>query len=212
MAPPKKRPRLDQPTELIFDTAARQEYLTGFHKRKLQRIENARDAAMKREKEERVKERRQLRDQRKEDLEKQVAEFNAELRKLNPDISDAEPGADGEQGWVGIEEVAIPAPEVAQDEEYVDEDKYTTVTVDAMDGEDEDEEEAEHARAKEEEAKKARAEAAAKASKKRIWNKDGQTKAKKKKFRYESKAERSATRQKQKSKNHAAKVRRTGDK
>ncbi|KAK3700105.1 hypothetical protein LTR37_016108 [Vermiconidia calcicola] len=210
MAPPKKRPRLDQPTELIFDPAARQEYLTGFHKRKLQRIENARDAAMKREKEERVKDRRQLRDQRKEDLEKQVAEFNAELRKLNPDVSDAEES--GAESWAGVDEVAAPvAPEVAQDEEYVDEDKYTTVTVEAMDGEDEDEEEAAHAKTKEEEARKAKADEAAKASKKRIWNKDGQTKAKKKKFRYESKAERSATRQKQRKKNHAAKERRTGE-
>ena len=60
MAPIAKRRKLDQVEEITFDPDARQEYLTGFHKRKLQRIENAREAAVKREKEEKVKERREV--------------------------------------------------------------------------------------------------------------------------------------------------------
>ena len=58
-----KRRKLDRGRveEITFDPEARQEYLTGFHKRKQQRIQNARDAAVKREKEERVQERRQVR-------------------------------------------------------------------------------------------------------------------------------------------------------
>lgn len=60
MAPPAKRRKLHQVEEITFDVAARQEYLTGFHKRKQQRIQNARESAAKRDKEERVKERQQV--------------------------------------------------------------------------------------------------------------------------------------------------------
>ena len=61
MAPVAKRRKVEQVEEITFNPEARQEYLTGFHKRKLQRIENARDAAAKREKEERVKARKEVR-------------------------------------------------------------------------------------------------------------------------------------------------------
>ena len=60
MAPATKRRKLDQAEEITFDPAARQEYLTGFSKRKQQRIQNARDVAAKKEKEEKVKERQQV--------------------------------------------------------------------------------------------------------------------------------------------------------
>ena len=109
-----------------------------------------------------------------------------------------------EAEWTGIEDGVA---EAGQDEEYVDEDKYTTVTVEAMGEAKESEEDAKP------EAAKVRAKIAngdPKPPKKRPWSKESQPKQKKKKFRYESKAERSATRQKQKSKNHAAKLRREG--
>ncbi|KAK5173488.1 uncharacterized protein LTR77_002169 [Saxophila tyrrhenica] len=213
MAPPAKRRKTAKVESLTFDPAARQEYLTGFHKRKLQRKENARELAVKREKEERVRERRQLREQRKEDLEKHVAQVNAELRKQNADLSDSDAGEEvevegAEDDWAGDER---PAPAVVDDaeEEFVDEDKYTTVTVEPM-GEDgatvEDNGEGDKA------VKKDYRNAEKKGTKKRPWSKDGKAAPKKKhKFRYESKAERQATRQKQKSKNHAAKQRRMGD-
>ena len=60
MAPIAKRRKLDKVEEITFDPAARQEYLTGFHKRKQQRIQHAREIAEKREKEEKVRERRQV--------------------------------------------------------------------------------------------------------------------------------------------------------
>lgn len=50
-----------QVEDLTFDPSARQEYLTGFHKRKQARIQTAREAAIKREKEERAKERKAVR-------------------------------------------------------------------------------------------------------------------------------------------------------
>ena len=61
MAPAAKRRRTGATEDITFDPEARQEYLTGFHKRKEQRKQNARDTAAKREKEEKVKERRSVR-------------------------------------------------------------------------------------------------------------------------------------------------------
>ncbi|KAK0356841.1 hypothetical protein LTR91_021701 [Friedmanniomyces endolithicus] len=206
MAPLTKKRRLDsqQPAELNFDVSARQEYLSGFHKRKVARKENARETAIKRDKEERVVQRKQMRDQRKKDLEQHIADFNAELRKQNPDLSEAESGAegaDGEKDHAGG--AAEPPEEVGQEDEYVDEDKYTTVTVEAMGGSEEDEAE-QHKDPK----SSVKPDDKATATKKRIWSKtnpaDGKPKPKKHKFRYESKSERQDTRRKQKNKNQAA--------
>lgn len=61
LPPPKKR-RKPVPTieEIQFDASAREEYLTGFHKRKLQRIKNAKEEAAKKEREERVQARKHV--------------------------------------------------------------------------------------------------------------------------------------------------------
>ncbi|KAK4546229.1 hypothetical protein LTR36_002366 [Oleoguttula mirabilis] len=213
MAPVFKRRKIDakQVDEITFDPTARQEYLTGFHKRKVARKETAREQAIKRDKEEKVTQRQQIRKERKEDLEKHVKEVDEVLRRQNPDMlsdaeSDAEDASGKADGWNGVGD---------EDAEYVDEDKYTTVTVEAMG--DPKADEANHAA--EEDAAKAAAAKASKddaGSKKRIWSKlgpDGKPKPKKPKFRYESKAERQQTRQKQKNKSKAAKARREkGDK
>lgn len=57
--PPKKR-RKPVPTieEIQFDASAREDYLTGFHKRKLQRIKNAKEEAAKKEREEKIEARK----------------------------------------------------------------------------------------------------------------------------------------------------------
>lgn len=61
-APARKRRRVTENIEeLKFDPAARQEYLTGFHKRKLQRIKHAQEQAAKTEKEEKVQARKEVR-------------------------------------------------------------------------------------------------------------------------------------------------------
>lgn len=44
--------------EITFDTSAREDYLTGFHKRKLQRIKHAKEEALKKEREEKIKARK----------------------------------------------------------------------------------------------------------------------------------------------------------
>lgn len=46
--------------EVSFDDKARAEYLTGFHKRKLQRVKNAQEAAAKRARQEKIEFRRQV--------------------------------------------------------------------------------------------------------------------------------------------------------
>ena len=60
-APPAKRKKSTTATEEInFDFAAREDYLTGFHKRKLQRIKHAQEEAAKQEREERLLARRNV--------------------------------------------------------------------------------------------------------------------------------------------------------
>lgn len=128
------------------------------------------------------------------------------MKKQNAELSESEDagGVNGEDlEWEGIEDGE---ENVAQDEEFVDEDKFTTVTVEAMgdprEGSDESDPEPK--------AKEAVTNGEAKAPKKETGNRASKPKQKKRKFRYESKAERQVTRQKQKSKNHAAKLRRKG--
>ena len=54
-APPKKRLKSTSAIEEItFDLSAREDYLTGFHKRKLQRAKHAKEEAAKREQEEKI--------------------------------------------------------------------------------------------------------------------------------------------------------------
>jgi ribosomal RNA-processing protein 17 len=63
MQPPAKKRRVESAAidEITFDNAARQEYLTGFHKRKLQRAKHAQEAAEKKARLERIEERRKVR-------------------------------------------------------------------------------------------------------------------------------------------------------
>ncbi|SMQ52331.1 unnamed protein product [Zymoseptoria tritici ST99CH_1A5] len=219
MAPPFKRrkiaPLSSQPAELTFDPSARQEYLSGFSKRKTARKEHAREQAIKRDKEEKVKERAQLREQRKEDLQQHVEAVNAVLREQNA-LANGDSDGDEDDTFDGFSEPKAPVVDESE-AEYTDEEKYTTVTVSAMEAgnasdsslEEEDAAKAAAAVAKAKEA--AEAEALRK-KKKRPWEKPWKGKdgkvierptQKKKKFRYESKAERSMTRMKQKSKNSA---------
>lgn len=154
----------------------------------------------------------QLRAERKADLEKHVEEVNRLVRQANGDLSasDNESDSDGEDDddTEGAEEefTGFQDPEpINQHDEYIDEDKYTTVTMESVNisktgfsrpGEDEEEDEA---------AKKAALESAESAegsAKKRAWTKawpknSDKPKKKKKKFRYETKTERKAERIKQ---------------
>ncbi|KIW17868.1 hypothetical protein PV08_05063 [Exophiala spinifera] len=213
MAPPTKRRRIE-PTaveEITFDPAARQDFLTGFHKRKLQRAKHAQEAAERRAREERIAERKKLREERKAELERHVQQVNAMLRSasaLNGAEDQGTASSNSDEEWSGISGEE-PAP-VDHEAEYIDEDKYTTVTVEAMDVSREGLFKAEQAKDEghktyEQETKVGQE--PGKVAKKPKWTKekpkDGSEKPKRKKkrnFRYESKTERKTARSKEKSK------------
>ena len=57
--PPKRRKsKASAIEEVVFDLSAREDYLTGFHKRKLQRAKQAREQAVERERLERIEARK----------------------------------------------------------------------------------------------------------------------------------------------------------
>lgn len=58
--PSKKRKATHTVEEISFDNSARQEYLTGFHKRKVQRQKHAQEEAAKRAREEKIEFRKQV--------------------------------------------------------------------------------------------------------------------------------------------------------
>lgn len=137
----------------------------------------------------------QVRKQRKEDLEKHVEEVNRLVRQANGDVSEA--GDDSEdlesEACNGIDDVETPVPpteDINQEEEFIDEDKYTTVTIESVGiskhgferrGGDEEGEEG--------------------TKEKKVWTKErpksSKPKKKKIKFRYETKTERKMERVKQ---------------
>ncbi|KAF2876806.1 nucleolar protein 12-domain-containing protein [Massariosphaeria phaeospora] len=190
------------PDQISFDPSAREEYLTGFHKRKQARIKHAQDEAAKREKEEKVTFRRELRQQRKVDLEKHVAEVNRLVKQANGDLDlpgDTTSSDEDDEPWEGFQDAE---PEVInQEDEYVDEDKYTTVTIesvgiskagfeqvgqDKVDGIGHDKASGKEGEDGDEKPKK-------------VWTKERPKvdRPKKKKFRYEAPAERKEERRKQ---------------
>lgn len=62
MVPAPKRRKVEPVEQVTFDPDARQEYLTGFHKRKLERAKHGRELAQKKEREERIKARAEVSD------------------------------------------------------------------------------------------------------------------------------------------------------
>ncbi|KAK7425483.1 hypothetical protein QQZ08_008048 [Neonectria magnoliae] len=193
----KKRKTTSAVAEINFDNEARQEFLTGFHKRKQQRIKNAQEDAAKRAREEKIQARKQVRDTRRMEMEDHVATVNKMLQESEA-AGGVSLGSDDESTdeWDGFPDQPN-LDIVDHEEEYIDEDRYTTVTVESVsvsrDGlykpqvnEKNDEDEDDN-KDKEE---------VAKATESRPEH----PKKKKKKFRYESKLERQMTERKRKNK------------
>ncbi|KAI9668207.1 MAG: hypothetical protein M1821_001027 [Bathelium mastoideum] len=234
MGPITRKRKVTAVEEVTFDEAAREEYLTGFHKRKQQRIKHAQEAAAKRERDERIEERKQvgaetvtitavglimyfqIREQRRKQLEEHVNAVNSLLRQTNGNVESngglsAEGSTADDEEWQGFGEPL----EVHRVDEYIDEDKYALVTVESVDvAKDglhvtaEDDEEDDQSAS---DAGNHQVTVNGRPEKKRVWTKERPAgkKPKKKKFRYESVAERKVERQKQKARNaKAAKVRR----
>lgn len=136
-----------------------------------------------------------MREERKQELEEHVEAVNAILK--NTKLPGEEQDSDNEE-WGGFADDIIPEV-IDHEEEYIDEDKYTTVTVEAVDvskeglkkvADDEESEDTLEAEVKPIEKEE---------TGKKQWPK----KPRKKKFRYESKVERKITRGKQKAGNKA---------
>lgn len=141
-----------------------------------------------------------MREERAAEFQRAMKEHQEQLREMNAgsesegDDSNSKDGGDEEdQEWGGFEE----PPPVDYEAEYIDEDKYTTVTVEEMDAsregllksakaESEDEGEGEQTEKKEE----ADHDTSASATKKRKTKPTDKPKKKKTKFRYEGKEER----------------------
>jgi len=201
--PSKKRKTHSAIEEINFDFDARADYLTGFHKRKVLRSQRAQDEAAKKAREERIETRKQLREERRKELEAHVEAVNALLAEAKIPGYEATDDSEEDDGeaWDGIKDELL-AEAVDHEEEYIDDDRYTTVTVEEVDVSKEglhklmeDDEDAIRGREKAE----AAARAAAEVKNKKVWPK----KERKQKFRYESKVERKLARGKQKAGNKA---------
>ncbi|KAI9840808.1 MAG: hypothetical protein M1837_001281 [Sclerophora amabilis] len=221
MPPPAKR-RKNVPTveEIPFDPQARQEYLTGFHKRKLQRIKHSQEAAAKKEKEEKLEERRKLRESRKEEAANHVEAVNSILRRAEGMDAGTDGSASDSEVWNGFQDT-LGNTSINHEDEYTDEDRHTTVVVETIDvskdglqptndqsssAEGDDDDAITHKVDSTGSVKQGKDSAS---NPKRVWTKEKPKKLKSKKFRYESKADRKTTRAKERSGSKAkAKARR----
>ncbi|RYP77091.1 hypothetical protein DL771_001381 [Monosporascus sp. 5C6A] len=132
--PPKKRKAGHAVEEIKFDAAARDEYLTGFHRRKVQRAKRAQEEAAKKARQEKIDLRKQLREERKKEIEEHVQHVTSILKQVErAGYIDEEELVSGEEGgeWGGFED-APAAETLDHEEEYIDEDRFTTVTVESV--------------------------------------------------------------------------------
>ena len=127
-------------------------------------------------------------------MEEHVEAVNALLKGVGDESAEE----DGEDVWNGIEDEPTAEP-VDHEEEYIDEDRYTTVTVEAVGVSKEGLTKIGEEDSSDETAEVDPRPVEKETSKKKVWPK----KEKKKKFRYESKSERKLTRGKQKAGNKA---------
>ncbi|KAH7318757.1 nucleolar protein 12-domain-containing protein [Stachybotrys elegans] len=205
--PSKKRKNTSAIEEISFDNDARQEFLTGFHKRKQQRIKHAQEEAAKKARQEKLETRKHIREERRREVEEHVQNVNKMLREAGaavPDLEEESSEEEEAEEWAGFPD----RPEleiIDHEEEYIDEDRYTTVTVESVsvsrDGLSKPEVPGENSDSEEK---------AVAATEAKEDSKPTRPKKKKKKFRYESRIERQLSNVRQKAKNSKSKARRTG--
>ncbi|KAK9324720.1 nucleolar protein 12-domain-containing protein [Lipomyces orientalis] len=95
-----------RPKEILFDSDAREQYLKGFHKRNVERKEKAAERAKEHERQNKLEERRALREQRKRELDEKMqfasAMYKERLNDSESDVSHNESGFEEEEEWSGI--------------------------------------------------------------------------------------------------------------
>lgn len=131
--------------EVKFDPEARKEFLTGFHKRKLERKEKAKERQKEMERQERILERQRIREERKEMMEKNISQFNEAMKGIavTGDDEDEEneevPNKSGSESdfsdWDGMEDGAESRPKGVLKQKYTGDDGEVTavVTIEEMD-------------------------------------------------------------------------------
>ncbi|KAI1377376.1 nucleolar protein 12-domain-containing protein [Hypoxylon crocopeplum] len=131
--PPKRRKVQHSIEEIKFDNDARSDYLTGFHKRKLQRVKNAQEQAAKRARQEKIELRKQVREDRKREVEEHVQTVKTLLKQAQEAgyVGGEETSDNENEEWGGIQETPALEP-VDHEEEYIDEERYTIVTVESV--------------------------------------------------------------------------------
>ncbi|KAJ2996071.1 hypothetical protein NUW54_g7283 [Trametes sanguinea] len=118
----KKKAKREQIKEIVFDDDARREFLTGFHKRKLAKKEEAKRKAKEREKQERLEARREHRRM----LAEQAAKNAEEAERAYGGIVDV----DSDDEWDGLSDSSKGKGRAREEqEEYEDEEQLATVTV-----------------------------------------------------------------------------------
>ncbi|CCD22571.1 rRNA-processing protein RRP17 NDAI_0A04140 [Naumovozyma dairenensis CBS 421] len=86
--------------EVTFDKDSRLDYLTGFHKRKLERQKKAKEFNIEQDRLARIEERKKIRDERKEQMEEQMKKFKETLeiqKEIEDDINNAKIGENSEK-------------------------------------------------------------------------------------------------------------------
>ncbi|KAL9057607.1 MAG: hypothetical protein Q9162_002222 [Coniocarpon cinnabarinum] len=152
MPPSAKRRKLQNHgvEEVKFDFDARQQYLTGFRRRKQARIQHAQKVAAEKGRQAKIEDRKQLREKRKQEVEEHVKAVNEGVKNAEKALQDS----DDEKDDTGHEQASNDAAhdsstgvdavqeeqEYGHEDEYVDEEKHTTVTVEPLNPELEEDE------------------------------------------------------------------------
>ncbi|KAG9286615.1 hypothetical protein G9A89_005383 [Geosiphon pyriformis] len=79
----KRKRKREQPKEIVFDDAARKEFLTGFHKRKVERKAKAQEHARLLAKKEHAKIVKEAREARKKEVEERLKNLQSFIDKSN---------------------------------------------------------------------------------------------------------------------------------
>ncbi|KAI8987982.1 nucleolar protein 12-domain-containing protein [Mycotypha africana] len=121
----KRKAKKDIVESVEFDEASRKEFLTGFHKRKLERKARTKEKYARLAKEEKIQARKEAREERKRLANKNVEEMAALLRS-NIDNDEETLGFEDEDDEENGDEKKKKAPKV---QEFKNKSMLTTVTV-----------------------------------------------------------------------------------
>ncbi|KAK9471190.1 nucleolar protein 12 [Dipodascopsis tothii] len=127
--------------EITFDKKAREDYLTGFHKRNVERKEKAVAKAKEAERRDRLEQRRELRESRKQQIEnraKEAEEFyknqKAALAGSDDEMETGPNSSGSESEWNGFSDAETKAKtaETVEEEEDSSDDDNTKVTIEYL--------------------------------------------------------------------------------